>query len=561
MAIYTQTNRRIKVKTSLGPDVLLLGGFKGVEGINELFHFQLQLAAARETPIAFDKILGQPVTIELDLPGGLVRYFNGIVRRFGQGAHDDAFLFLHAEIVPRFWLWTLNVQSRIFQQQSVPQILEQVLSDLRPHVHYQFTGTYHPRDYCVQYRESDFAFACRLMEEEGIAYHFQHTADSHVLVLTDAPRSWPELPAGGTVPIDPDKSGWRDFTRIFSWEKNQELRAGRYTLRDYCFELSDQSLQASADMIDSVRAGTVAHTLTVPAAGHREIYDPHEGRSKWFDGVDPGGKDRAADLQGIFEDNQHVARVRVQEQTAHCLVVDGTSDCGQFLPGHHFTLRKHYDGDGMYLLTHVEHETTVSFNFRPSAQADPIQYQNRFACVPLSLPYRPARVTPKPILAGTQPAVVVGPPGAEIFVDKYGRVKVQFYWDRAGKDDADSSCWVRVAQIWAGNNWGAFFWPRVGHEVVVAFEEGDPDRPIVVGSVYNSKNLPPVALPAEATAGGIKSCIFHGNPAVNFNALVFHDTPGQEYVQVHSETHAVNNSETNHFHFVPRGQFTFHGSI
>ena len=150
---------------------------------------------------------------------------------------------------------------------------------------------------------------------------------------------------------------------------------------------------------------------------------------------------------------------------------------------------------------------------------------------------------------------------AEIFCDKYGRVKIQFHWDREGKHDADSSCWVRVSQLWAGNRWGAFFWPRVGHEVVVTFVEGDPDRPLIVGSVYNAANMPPPDLPGEATVGGIKSCIFGGQPMLNFNALLFHDTPGHEFVQVHSEKNEIQHSESNKFHYVPHGQFSFHGSL
>ena len=156
---------------------------------------------------------------------------------------------------------------------------------------------------------------------------------------------------------------------------------------------------------------------------------------------------------------------------------------------------------------------------------------------------------------------MVGPPGAEIFLDKYGRVKVQFHWDRHGKNNVDSSCWIRVAQVWAGKRWGAFFWPRIGHEVVVVFEEGDPDRPLIIGSVYNAQNMPPMELPSAHTLGGIKSCIFTGSPGANFNAILFHDRPGEEYVHIHSEKHEMSNSETNRYQYVKKAQFNFHGDF
>lgn len=559
MPLYTQAHRPLKIFTPLGPDVLLLAGFSGREAISELYRFRLQLVTALGIPIPFEKLLGQPVAVELDLPGGITRYVHGLVASFAQGQRDEFFTHFEAEIVPQFWLLTQKVQSRIFQQQSVPDILQQVLSDLRPNVRFQLTGNYYPRDYCVQYRESDFAFASRLMEEEGIYYFFQHSVDNHVLIVTDSPTGCPELPAASRVPFEDVRGGFHENVRVVSWKKKQEIRTGRHTLRDYCFELPDQNLQAAEAITDEVQVGTVKHTLKCKTAD-LEHYDYPGGYAKRFDGVDPGGGNRSADVQHVFEDNQRVARLRAQEGSVSCLRIEGTSTCAHFLPGHTFTLQRHFDGDGDYLLTRVEHEIEASFGFR-SGEKTSLQYRNRFECLPRALTYRPPCVTPRPIIAGPQTAVVVGVAGSQIYVDKYGRVKVQFHWDRQGKNDANSSCWVRVAQIWAGNTWGAFFWPRVGHEVVVAFEDGDPDQPIIVGSVYNAKNMPPINLPAENTVAGIKSCIFNGNPTFNFNALVFHDTPGVEYVQIHSERNEMRNSESNNFEYVPQGQFTFHGSL
>jgi type VI secretion system secreted protein VgrG len=292
-----------------------------------------------------------------------------------------------------------------------------------------------------------------------------------------------------------------------------------------------------------------------------EIYDYPGAYAKRFDGVAPGGGDRSDDPGNIFQDNQRTARLRSEEQAAQAVAIDGQSNCANFSAGHKFALVNHFNGDGPYVLTRVEHAARLNVGYRAGDESETLNYENTFRCAPLELPLRPLRRTPRPTIAGVQTATVVGPEDAEIFIDKYGRVKVQFPWDRQGQHDGDSSCWLRVAQIWAGNRWGAIFWPRIGHEVVVAFLEGDPDRPLIVGSVYNAANMPPTDLPAEAKVGGIKSCIFGGDPALNFNALYFHDTPGAEYVQMHSESHEIAHSETNKFHYVPHGEFNFRGSM
>src|SRR5262249_34785087 len=210
-------------------------------------------------------------------------------------------------------------------------------------------------------------------------------------------------------------------------------------------------------------------------------------------------------------------------------------------------LARHFDADGAYLLTRVEH--TARLTVRPGDDqgddeaASHLTYENRFGCVPIGLPYRPPRIVPRPVISGVQTAPVVGPRGGELFCDKYGRVKVQFHWDREGKKDGDSSCWVRVAQPWAGRRWGAFFWPRVGHEVVVAFEEGDPDQPLIVGSVYNAANMPPFVLPQNNMLAGLKSASVRGKAHENFNGIVFDDEKGREHLSIHSERHLTITSE------------------
>lgn len=471
-------------------------------------------------------------------------------------------------MVPRFWLLTKKVRSRIFQQLPIPDILHLVLGDLD--VTYELTGKYLPRDYCVQYRESDFAFASRLMEEEGIHYFFQHSKDAHKMVVSDSATRHPEVPGQSRVIYDELSAGVREDTRINKWKKTQELRAGVYTLRDHCFELPGRNLEAKEKSIGSVTVGKVSHDLNIGGNSELEIYDYPGGYAQRFDGIGRSGGARPQDLKNIFKDGERTVRIRMEQEEIAALRIEGASDCSQFAPGHKFRLEQHFDADDDYLLTRVEHTARLGEgSYRSDREASGFHYENCFRCVPVALPYRPQRVTPKPVIGSVQTATVDGPPGDEIFCDKYGRVKVQFHWDREGKKNGDSSCWLRVAQVWAGGRWGAFFWPRVGHEVVVAFEDGDPDQPIIVGSVYNAENMPPLALPAMNMFCGIKSASVRGKAGQNFNSIVFVDLKGYEHLALQSERHMVMNAEydvdaragRHHFHRIPSAQVTTVGRL
>ena len=536
MPTYSQANRPMGVSTPLGPDVLLLQQFSGSEFLSRLFRFQLEMLAESSTDIAFDQILGQSVTVTLQMPDGSSRYINGIVNKFSQGERIPSpmgrafFARYQAEIVPQLWLLTRKAQSRIFQQVTVPDILKQVLTGLS--VDYQLLGTYKPRDYCVQYRETDFDFASRLMEEEGIYYFFTHADGSHKMVVADTPMSHPDVPGATTAIYEVIEGGLRKEDRVHSWEKRQEIRSGKYTLWDQCFELPGQNLEAIKPVLASVQVGTVSHTLKVAGNGKLELYDFPGGYAQRFDGISPGGSDRASDIQNIFQDNERTAAIRIQQEAARALSITGKSTCRQFTAGHKFTLERHFNADGAYVLTHVGHSATMGDTYTTGSDTSPI-YENTFECIPIALPFKPAQATPRPRIEGTQTAVVVGNPGDEIFTDKYGRVKVQFPWDRQGKKNADSSCWVRVATLWAGKNWGMIHIPRVGQEVVVSFEEGDPDRPLIVGSVYNADMMPPFDLPSGKVKSGIKSDSTIGGGG--YNEFTFDDTKGKEEITVHAQ--------------------------
>ncbi len=379
MPTYTQAEGPLAITTPLGKDVLLLTGFRGSEAISQLFNFQLDLLAEVQSAVKFDGILGQDVTVTLRLPNGEERYFNGIIKRFSQGSRDDTFVHFRAELVPKLWLLNKNVQSRIFQHLSVPDILHQVLAGLD--VTYEILATYYQRDFCVQYRESDFDFASRLMEEEGIYYFFKHSNGAHQMVVTDVPTQHPEVPIQPNVIYEPAAGAVREDMRIATWEKTQELRSGEYTLWDHCFEIPGNHLEVQEKTVESVAVGEVTHKLKVGGNDQLEIYDYPGGYAQRFDGIDRNGQPRPEDLQSIFRDNQRTVRVRMEQEDAATLEIAGASDCGHFVAGYKFTLQQHFDGNGEYLLTRIEHDAHLEGDYR-SYQELTFKYGNRFSLHP-----------------------------------------------------------------------------------------------------------------------------------------------------------------------------------
>src|SRR5579864_3121216 len=392
MPTYTQANAPLAITTPLGKDVLLLTGFRGYEIISQLFNFQLNLLAEVQSEVHFEDILGQEVTVKMTLPNGETRCVNGIIKRISQGSRDETFVQFRAELVPKLWLLTKKVQSRIFQHLSVPDILHQVLAGLD--VTYEILATYYQRDFCVQYRESDFDFVSRLMEEECIYYFFKHTDGAHQMVVTDVPTQHPEVAGQKNVVYEPASGAVREDMHITAWEKTQELRSGECTLWDHCFELPGNHLEVSEKTVESVTVGEVTHKLKVGGNDQLEIYDYPGGYAQRFDGIDRNGEPRPQDLQSIFRDNQRTVRVRMEQEDAVSLEIAGASDCGHFVAGHKFTLEHHFDGDGEYLLTRIDHDAHLDGDYR-SYQELTFKYGNRFTCIPVALPYRPQRLTSK----------------------------------------------------------------------------------------------------------------------------------------------------------------------
>lgn len=568
MSKHSQANRPLQITTKLDPDTVLVEQLAGHESLSELFRFQLDLLA--EQPLPFERLIGQPATVKLATPAGPIRYFNGILCRLTQdgripaSGHMPALLRYQAELVPRFWLLTRRVQSRVFQQLSIPAILQQVLRDeWQLDVSFEYLQDFQPRPYCVQYRESDFAFVSRIMEDEGIYYMFEHTAEGHKLLVSDRKFIHPPTPEPSRISFDEIEGGQRDEPRITRWKKTQELRSCKVTLWDHCFELPGQHLEAEQPVRDTVPVGQGDHRLNhqvrVNDLEMLEIYDYPGSYAHYFDGVTQDGVEQPDQLRKIFDDNKRLVRIRIEQEANHGLFMEGTSNCAHFNAGWYFVLEQHGEENGAYLLTRVEHAASQKGAFA-SGDAPPMSYENRFTCISNGMAYRPSQVTPKPRIDSAQTATVVGPPGEEIHCDLYGRVKVQFPWDRRGYRDCkgrhvlhDSSCWVRVAQAWAGKGYGAIHIPRVGQEVVVNFLDGDPDRPLIVGSVYNADQMPPHALPAQAHRSGFKSHSVGGDPN-QFSGLVLHDQLGAEQVQLHAERDMSLSTENNKVIYVGADQ-------
>jgi type VI secretion system secreted protein VgrG len=527
-------NRYLYLTTPLGENKLLLSGFTGQEGLNKLFHFDLELLSDNKTTVDFDKLIGQKVSFGVSGtdPQLVARDLHGIVIAFSQGRRDFNFTEFKMTIVPEVWKLTRKFRSRIFQHITIPDLLKTLFAGFD--VSYELQGTYQPRQYVTQYQESDFAFASRLMEEEGIFYLFKFTRGAHKLVLADTSQSHPDIPGDSKLIFEEIEGGERDEERINQWSKAQVWDSGKYTLWDHNFELPHKHLEADKIVKENVQVGKVSHKLKLAGNDALEILE-HPGRyALRFDGINKAGGHNPADLDNLFQDNKRTTDLRMQLTEAGMLRAEGVSNCRQITAGHKFTMQRHFNGDGQYVVTQVSHDAAEG-SFRAAGQKDSENhYGNSFSSQPFELPYRPARDTARPTIGGTMTGVVVGPDGEEIFTDPYGRVKVKFMWDPAA-DSTDTSCWMRVATSWAGQNWGSIHIPRIGQEVVIAFENGDPDHPLVIGSVYNPDQMPPYTLPDHQTVSTTKSRSTLEGTKDNYNELRFEDLMGKEQVFLQAE--------------------------
>lgn len=516
----TQAHRKIQVFTALPEDTLLFYQMQGKEGLSELFEFKLELLSEKPD-IEPESLLGESITIQMELDGGGWRYFNGYVSRFGHCGIVEEYYHYYTEVRPWLWFLTRASNCRIFQRKKVPDIIAQVFRDQGfSDFQNRLTGDYQPREYCVQYRETDFNFVSRLMEEEGIYYYFGHQENKHTLFLVDANTSLDEYAGYARIPYHVETSVV-DRSRqdhIYDWRFAREVQTGRYELTDYDFTKPKANLLVKSKIEE-------AH-----AHASHEFFD-YPGRYT---------------EKGVGE---AYVRYRIEELHARFDRSEGQANARGLAPGHLFTLQEHprREQNKRYLILSVNYQLKSDEYFSSARAVDTKLFDCQFVAQDSVHPYRPPRLSSRPLVHGAQTAMVVGPAGEEIYTDKYGRVKVQFHWDRYGTKDENSSCWIRVAHPWAGKNWGMVAIPRIGHEVVVEFLEGDPDQPLIVGSVYNNDNMPPYMLPDNKTQTGILSRSSKGGSAANANELRFEDKKGSEQVYLHAEKNQdieVENDET-----------------
>lgn len=470
-----QSGRLLEIETVLGPDVLLLVGLDGEERISRPYSVVATMLSADQN-IRPDALIGSNATAWVRRGDGERAPFNGFVRRFTAGPVDAHGLREYrAELVPWLWFLTCTSDCRIFQDVSVPDLLEQVFADcgLTDYSMKGLTGSYPKLDYCVQYRESAFDFVCRWMEEVGLFYFFTHEAGKHTLVVAD--RNFQFQPAAEGEVIFAGQDTARGGPHVTRWQHAYEFRPGRYAQTDFNFETPSAGLLTRETSV-----------LGIPRADAFEVYD-YPGR---YAKTDHG---------------QGLTRARIEEEEARYHTVEGDSGHASFRTGHRFTLTRHPiapEEGKAYVLFRVVHAARDTSHL--ANPAEPSSYRNNFVALPADVRFRAARQTRCPVVQGPQTAMVVGPPGETIHTDKHGRVKLQFHWDRRGQRDDRSSCWVRVSQAWAGAGWGGVNIPHVGHEVVVSFLEGDPDRPLVTGRVYNAETAKAIGLPANKTQSAMR---------------------------------------------------------
>ncbi|NZA28576.1 type VI secretion system tip protein VgrG [Luteimonas sp. SJ-92] len=514
-------HRMFVLDTPLGEDALLIHEMEGGESLSRPYAFKFKLVSDR-ADVRPDELIGKRATLRVETWDG-DRFWTGIVSRFvrtgrmraAEGAEGELFGY-ECDLVP--WLWQLlqHEDSRIFQESSIPEIVEAIFADFGfSDYELQLSGEHPPLTYCVQYRETNYDFVSRLLERAGIYYFFRHEPAAEQLILTDNRDHNPQLDPA-ELPFH-DEARAEDYDSITRLMRREQTHTGRFVLRDYDFERPGPGTELEV---------TVDTIVQLPEIANHERF------------VHPGGYVERGRGEAL-------ARVMMEAEEAGHETLDGESRVRILSAGHRFVLIDHVDDtfNTEYLLTSVRHNGTNNLGMgRPSG------YQNSFSCIPHAVQYRSPLATPRARAHGPQTAVVVGPAGEEIHTDRYGRVKVKFRWDRAQGADDKSSCWLRVAQMWAGRQWGTMFVPRIGMEVLVDFLEGDPDQPIVVGCLYNGENMPPYELPAEATKSTFKTYSCKGGGG--FNELRFEDRKGSEQLFVHAERNQDNRVENDSLEWI-----------
>jgi type VI secretion system VgrG family protein len=497
-------SRLIDLITPLDKDVLRIRTMRGTEEMSRLFQYELTLVSD-DVEVNFDELLGKSVTVILEKADESVRHFNGLVSRMSQGAKVGRYHAYYATVRPWLWFLTRTKNYRIFQEKTVPDVLKEIFA-LHPiaDVKFELTETYTPWTYCVQYNESDFNFVSRLMEHEGIYYYFTHEEGRHTLVIADSYSAHGKCYEEEIRYLPEEQRVRPEEEHVSTWSIARELRSGKYALSSYDFEKPSVDLQVKSTI-------------------------PREHALADFEVFEYGGDyiERG--------DGETYVRARIEEEQAKFERVQAVTNARAMAPGFLFNLCLHprADQNAEYLVISAAYDIkSVDHEARDDAASS---YSCSFTALNAKYPFRAERLTEKPIVKGPQTAIVVGPSGEDIYTDKFGRVKVHFYWDRYGKRDDKSSCWIRVSQNWGGKGWGGMFIPHVGQEVIVMFEGGDPDLPLISGRVYNAENMPPVELPGGKTQSIIRD---HGGNEINMEGgaggqrIILHSPTAESFVTI-----------------------------
>jgi len=516
----SEHNRKVSITTPLGKGELIFQNLIGHEEMGRLFEFDIELVREQKKgSVNVASLLGQDMTVKLEMSDGSTRYFNGAAVEFKHTGFSGGLYHYHAVLRPWLWFLTRKTNCRIFQEKNIPDIVKNILQDhAYVEVEYKLEGSYEVLDYCVQYRESDFAFISRLMEHAGIFYYFKHEDLKHTLVVTDNNHAYQTISNYSEIPyFPPGNKSARERDHIFEWLAGHQVQSGAVEINDFDFEAPSSDLTA----ISSHSQGYMRDDL--------EVYDY------------PGN---------YTEVNVGTQRtdVRVEELQTQYTLINGHGNARGIQPGMEFTLKDFYfEEENAPHVVVAANYTIQGDDPGSNSRRQEIIFDVSFLALNSKQQFRSRRMTPKPVISGSQTAIVVGKEGEEIWTDKYGRVKVQFHWDRVGENNENSSCWVRVSHPTAGKNWGWISLPRMNQEVIVSFLEGDPDQPMITGRVYNADQMPPYALPANQTQSGIKTRSSKGGVADNYNEIRFEDKKDEEELYVHAEkdyNRVVENNDT-----------------
>lgn len=503
------TTRFLQLDSPFAGD-LAIRTFEGTEEIGRLFHYQLELISD-SIDLSLEDLIGQTVTIKAELESGSAREFHGYVTDLRYTGTDERHSYYSATVRPWLWFLTRTSDCRIFQEMKVPDIIKEVFRD-NGMMDFKDSLSGHYKDwvYCVQYRETDFNFVTRLMEQEGIYYYFEHKDGKHTLVMADDMTTHETFEGAGDIPYLTSRAGVRtereDFIQFLQVAKS--IQPEKYVINDFDFERPQIPLEKR---------------LEYSSRGHA------------YPNVDAEMYDYPGEYIDEKKDADNYVKLRLEELQCQYERAQISGPCRLLAPGFLMKLSDHPRDDQNRELLVV----SAAYQFQnadfTTGRNPAIPYECQAEVMCKEEPFRSPRITPKPIVQGCQTAEVVGPSSEEIYCDEYGRVKVQFHWDRYGTKDENSSCWIRVSQAWAGKEWGSMHIPRIGQEVIVSFLEGDPDQPLITGRVFNGDNMPIWGLPGSKTQSGIKSRSTPGGGPSNYNEVRMEDQKGSELLSIQAE--------------------------